>query len=160
MKINEILYERSFDVPLEKRKAVGELIKKTREEKKLTLVEVSEKSRVGISDLHKIENGIKIKINPFQLKAIGNGLNVDYKIFYKIVGFLEEEDFNSAKDNKVVKNELKNFKIELIEKFLQNSKGKISEENFKSTLDILLKLPDSKLESWLSYGEFLIKNTK
>ena len=35
--------ERSFDVPLEKRKAVGELIKKTREEKKLTLVEVSRK---------------------------------------------------------------------------------------------------------------------
>lgn len=160
MNIDEIVYERSFDVPLENRKMVGELIKKTREEKKLTLVDISEKSKVGLSDLHKIENGTKIKINPFQLKAIGSVLNVDYKIFYKIAGFLDEKDFNSDKDNKVIKNELKNFKIELIEKFLQNSKGKISEENFKSTLDILLKLPDSKLESWLSYGEFLIKNTK
>ena len=160
MNINEMLYSRSFDVPLENRKTVGELIKRTREEKKLTLIDISEKSKVGLSDLHKIEYGTKIKINPFQLKAIGIALNIDYKILYKIVGFLDEEDFNSNNDNTLVKSELKDFQIELIENFLKNSKGKVSEADLKEVLELLLNLPDEKIKSWISYGKFLSCNIK
>lgn len=156
--INEIVYNRSFDVPLENRKSVGELIKNIREEKKMTLIEISEKSKVGLSDLHKIEYGTKIKINPFQLKAIGLALNVDYKIFYRIVGFLDDDDFISEKKNNLIENQIKNFKTELIEKFLKDTEGKISEAHLKEVLDILSNLPKDKTESWISYGKFLIKN--
>lgn len=109
---------------------------------------------------NKIEYGTKIKINPFQLKAIGIALNIDYKIFYKIVGFLDEEDFNSSSNSSLVKNELKDFQIELIENFLKNSKGKVSEANLKIILDILLDLPNSKISSWISYGKFLLNDSK
>lgn len=160
MTIDNIVYNRSFDIPLKNRKSVGELIKKIREEKKMTLADISDKSKVSLSDLHKIEYGTKIKINPFQLKAIGIALNIDYKIFYKIVGFLDEEDFNSSSDSSLIKNELKDFQIELIENFLKNSKGKVSEANLKEVLEILLNLPDEKIKSWISYGKFLFYNTK
>lgn len=160
MTIDEIVYNRSFDIPVENRKSVGELIKKIREEKKMTLADISDKSKVGLSDLHKIEYGTKIKINPFQLKAIGIALNIDYKIFYKIVGFLDDEDFNSNRDDTLIKTELKNFKTELIENFLETSKGKVSEANLKMVLDILSNLSDDKINSWVSYGKFLLNDIK
>lgn len=84
-----------FEIDINKRKELGEYIKKLRIERELTLVEISKKSQVGLSDLHKIENGTKLKINPFQLKAIGNVLKIDYKIFYKICDFLEDKDYSN-----------------------------------------------------------------
>lgn len=156
----DFIDERNFEIPQSRRTELGIYIKKLREEKKLSLTQLANLTKINVADLHKIEHGTKNKVNPFQLKALSKVLQIDYKIFYKAVGFLDEEDFYSDKNNKVIKNEFKNFKIELIENFLQNSKVKISEENFKLTLDIFFKLSDNKLESWLSYGKFLIKNTK
>lgn len=83
-----------FEIDINKRKDLGEYIKKLRIERELTLVEISKKSQVSLSDLHKIENGTKLKINPFQLKAIGNVLKIDYKIFYKLCDFLEDKDYS------------------------------------------------------------------
>ena len=147
-----------FNIPLENRVILGTQIKLIREDKKVTLTDISDLSKIGVSDLHKIEHGTKIRINPLQLKALGLALNIDYKIFYKIVGFLDEEDFNFSKDNSLVKNELKNFQIELLEKFLKDSKGKVSEANLKEVLKILLNLSDEKIKSWIFFGKFLLFN--
>ena len=156
MKIDEIVYERKFDIPQEKRKEIGEYIKNIREEKFITLSEISEKTGITISDLHKIEHGNKIKINPFQLKGIGRALNIDYKEFYKIVGFLEESDF-SSKNVLTQPIERINFKEDLISSFLQKN-TKISEKNLGQFLEILSKLSEDKVINYILYGKFLTEN--
>lgn len=84
-----------FEVDLEKRQKLGNYIAKIRKEKELSLVDISKKTKIGLSDLHKIEKGTKQKINPFQLKEISSILMIDYKIFYKICDFLDEKDFHN-----------------------------------------------------------------
>ena len=49
-----------FEIDITKRKELGEYIQKLRIERELTLVEICKKSQVGLSDLHKIENGTKL----------------------------------------------------------------------------------------------------
>ncbi len=83
--------KKTFDVPEEKRKYLGDFLKKLRFEKEFGLNQLSLKTGVNIADLHKIENGTKKKINPYQLKEIAEGLKIDYRELYKIVGYLEEE---------------------------------------------------------------------
>lgn len=158
MKIDEIIYERSFDIPVDKRKKVGSLIKQIREDKKIKLAEMSEKSGVGLSDLHKIEYGNKNKINPFQLKSIAVTLGIDYKFLYKIVGFLEENDFESSVSMLTPVKTIKDFREEVFEEFLANNQKKVSETQLKRCLDILNTLAEDKLLNWLSYGDFLKTN--
>ena len=128
---------RKFDVDLRKRQELGNYIKEIRKEKELTLVEVSEKSRVGISDLHKIENGAK------------NILMVDYKIFYKICGFLEEKDF----DNGNLINQKTYLKEDLI-KMLNTHYPKI---DIKTFFNALKNLKKSQIKEILLFIDF-IKN--
>lgn len=91
----ENICERNFEISEKKRKELGEYIKKIREEKNISLTQLADLTKINVSDLHKIEKGTKNKVNPFQLKAISKILQVDYKIFYRIVNFLEDKDFNS-----------------------------------------------------------------
>lgn len=99
-----------FEIDIHKRKELGDYIKKLRKEKELSLTQLADLTKINIADLHKIENGSKLKINPFQLKALGNVLKVDYKIFYKICGFLEDKDYS----NNLLKSESIYSKQELI----------------------------------------------
>lgn len=140
---------RKFDVDLRKRQELGNYIKQIRKEKELTLVEISKKSQVGLSDLHKIENGTKIKINPFQLKALSEILMVDYKIFYKICGFLEEKDF----DNENLINQKTYLKEDLI-RMLNTHYPKI---DIKTFFNALKNLKKSQIKEILLFIDF-IKN--
>ncbi|MCS5421878.1 MULTISPECIES: helix-turn-helix domain-containing protein [Psychrilyobacter] len=81
-----------YVVNSEKRKKLGEYIKKIREQKKLGMNQLSIKISVTNSLISKLENGLTQKISPFLLKEIAKGLRVDYKELYKIVGYLEEDD--------------------------------------------------------------------
>ena len=81
-----------YVVNSEKRKKLGEYIKKIREQKKLGMNQLSIKISVTNSLISKLENGLTQKISPFLLKEIANGLRIDYKELYKIVGYLEEKD--------------------------------------------------------------------
>ncbi|CAK7031743.1 helix-turn-helix transcriptional regulator [Fusobacterium varium] len=91
----ELICEKNFEISQSRRKELGEYIKALREEKKISLTQLADLTKINVSDLHKIEHGTKNKVNPFQLKAISNVLQVDYKIFYRMANFLENKDFNS-----------------------------------------------------------------
>lgn len=140
---------RKFDVDLRKRKELGNYIKQLRKEKELTLIEIYKKTKVAVSDLHKIENGTKNKINPFQLKALSEILMVDYKIFYKMCGFLEEKDF----DNENLINQKTYLKEDLI-RMLNTHYPKI---NIKTFFNSLKDLKKSQIKEILLFIDF-IKN--
>lgn len=142
-----------FEIDINKRKELGQYIKKLRVERELTLVEIYKKSQVGLSDLHKIENGTKLKINPFQLKALGNVLKIDYKIFYKICGFIEDKDYS----NNLLKNESIYSKQELINDL------NIYYKNFDliTLLSSVEKLKKSDINEVLLFIDFIkIRNEK
>lgn len=142
-----------FEIDINKRKELGQYIKKLRVERELTLIEICKKSQVDLSDLHKIENGTKLKINPFQLKALGNILKVDYKIFYKICGFIEDKDYS----NNLLKNESIYSKQELINDL------NIYYKNFDliTLLSSLEKLKKSEINEVLLFIDFIkIRNEK
>ena len=88
----------------EKRKQLGNYIKEARLAhlpNKLGLNELAEITGTASSLISNLENGKIQKINPFLLQDIASGLEIDYKILYKIVGFLnEDENIIENKKNK------------------------------------------------------------
>lgn len=93
MDFKDMIFEKNFEISKEKRLKIANYIKTLRENKKMTLSQLADESGLNIADVHKIEHGTKNKINPFQLQALGDVLEIDYKIFYTMVGFLDPEDF-------------------------------------------------------------------
>lgn len=87
-----------YVVPEEIRKKLGFYIKERREKLGIGLNQISVKTDVASSLWSRLENGKVLKINPFLLKKIGEGLKIDYKELYKIVGYLDE-DKNEIKSN-------------------------------------------------------------
>lgn len=106
------------------RKELGNFIKEKREAKSVGLNQLAMKIGVVNSLISKLENGITQKISPFLLMKIAQGLNLDYKELYKIVGYLSEEDF---KEEDVLKKENTELKEQLL-KYKENT-------NF-STIDV------------------------
>lgn len=87
-----------YVVPEEIRKKLGLYIKERREKLGIGLNQISVKTDVASSLWSRLENGKVLKINPFLLKKIGEGLKIDYKELYRIVGYLDE-DKNEIKSN-------------------------------------------------------------
>lgn len=87
-----------YVVPEEIRKKLGLYIKEKREKLGIGLNQISVKTDVASSLWSRLENGKVLKINPFLLKKIGEGLKIDYKELYRIVGYLDE-DKNEIKSN-------------------------------------------------------------
>lgn len=87
--------ENRYIVSKEKREKLGNYIKETRLNhipNKIGLNELAEITNSSNSLISNIENGKIQRINPFLLQDIAKGLEIDYKILYRIVGFLNEED--------------------------------------------------------------------
>lgn len=80
-----------YVVPVEIREKLGAYIKARRDELAIGLNQISVKTGVASSLWSRLENGKVLKINPFLLKKIGEGLKIDYKELYKIVGYLDED---------------------------------------------------------------------
>lgn len=81
-----------YIIPEEVRTKLGEYIKNIREQNGLGLNQLAVKIDVVSSLLSRLENGKVLKVNPFLLKKISEGLKIDYKELYKIVGYLEEDE--------------------------------------------------------------------
>lgn len=90
---------KSYDVPEEKRKELGNYIKSLREKRKYGFNQFALKSNLNVADLNRIEKGDKKKINAFQLRNIATALRIDYKELYKIVGYLDEDNDEKEKSN-------------------------------------------------------------
>lgn len=85
----------SFDVPVEKRKKLAQYIKKLRLEKKYGFNQFALKANINVGDLNRLEKGEKKKVNAFQLMNIASALGIDYKKLYKIIGYLDEKDYDT-----------------------------------------------------------------
>lgn len=86
MKINKA------EVNEEARIKLGKIIDELRNKRNLGFNQLALKSGVNVRSLNEILNGNSKKINPFFLQNIANALGIDYKEFYKIVGYLEEDN--------------------------------------------------------------------
>ena len=111
MENKNLTCEKKFEILQNQKIELGKYIKTLREEKGISLTQLANLTKINISDLCKIENGNKNKVNPFHLKIIANIFQIDYKIFYKIVNFLDEKDFSSIGN---LQNEKNYSKKELI----------------------------------------------
>lgn len=76
---------------------LGKLIDDLRNRKNLGFNQLAMKSGVNVRSLNEILNGNSKKINPFFLQNIANALGIDYREFYKIVGYLEEDNNSNIK---------------------------------------------------------------
>lgn len=91
-----------YIIPEEVRTKLGEYIKNIREQNGLGLNQLAVKIDVVSSLLSRLENGKVLKVNPFLLKKISEGLKIDYKELYKIVGYLEEDEEMPQIETKLV----------------------------------------------------------
>ena len=166
-------YEKYFLIPLEKRNTLGKFINKMRRENNLTLTQLSEKSNISPPELHKIEHSAKSKISPFQLKLLGRALDIDYKILYVIVGFLEEEDFGENKSyvQKIIENNKNeniendqlvvfDFKRDILDDILDKCNNKLSSDELEKLRELLNSLKKEEITSWLQYGGFIKSDVK
>lgn len=84
-----------YVIPKERREKLGEYIKDLRTNKcskKYGVNELADIVGITSSLISNLENGKIQKINPFLLKDVANALEIDYKILYKMVGFIDEVD--------------------------------------------------------------------
>lgn len=79
----------------DKRKKLGEFIRDLRMNKnsrKYGVNELAEAIGVNNSVISNLENGKIQKINPFLLQDVAKVLEVDYRILYRIIGFLDDRE--------------------------------------------------------------------
>lgn len=101
------------DVPIELREKLAEFLNTLKEERKLGFNQLSLKAGINAKSLNLILKGETKRINPYQLKKIASALKIDYKELYKMVGYLEEEDFKNKKE--INKSEVKFIDVKIIE---------------------------------------------
>ena len=134
-----------YSVPEDKRKKLGQFIKNKRIEKKLGHNQLSVKIDIQKSLLSRLENGLILKINPFMLKKVAAGLDIDYKELYKIIGYLETNDFTIVNNNEIYHEELEKLDLNI-------SLSKEKCEEYKNDI--------RKYEDFLDYLEALEKESK
>lgn len=135
-----MMEENRYSVSKERRIELGNYIKKARlnhTPNKLGLNELAEITNSSNSLISNLENGKIQRINPFLLQDIANGLEIDYKILYKIVGFLDEEEPSIEEPSE-----------------RKNSSVIIWEKNKKEVIDIS-SLSNKRLIELKRYIEFL-----
>lgn len=135
-----MMEENRYSVSKERRIELGNYIKKARlnhTPNKLGLNELAEITNSAGSLISNLENGKIQRINPFLLQDIAKGLEVDYKILYKIVGFLDEEEPSIEEPSE-----------------RKNSSVIIWEKNEKEVIDIS-SLSNKRLIELKRYIEFL-----
>ena len=79
------------EISEELRVKLGNYIEELRQKKDYGFNQLALKSGVNVKSLNEIIYGKSKKVNPFHLQKIAKALNVDYKEFYRIVGYLDEE---------------------------------------------------------------------
>lgn len=133
------------------RKELGNYIKDRREAKTVGLNQLVMKIGVVNSLISKLENGITQKISPFLLIKVAQGLGIDYKELYKIVGYLSEEDFKEAE---VLKKENYELKEELL-KYKESNEKQESKNILNFEIIDASGLSTQEIEHLKNYIEFM-----
>lgn len=88
------------EIPEEMRSELGDFIENLRIEKNIGFNQLAVKIGMNVRTLNEIINGKMKRIIPYHLQKIAYGLKIDYKELYKIVGYLNDDDFNEAEELK------------------------------------------------------------
>jgi len=159
----------SFDysVAEEKRIKLGKYIRKVREDRNLGHNQFCLKINLQQSLLSRLENGKILKINPFMLKQVAEGLKLDYKELYKIIGYLDEiEDHSIAKPLNASSSLDESLQIPIHGRLI-NGYGYLNSKYEKKTMKVLnnknfgenmfaMTVDGSSMEPEVTKGSFLL----
>ncbi len=120
----------SIEIPVELREALGKYIEELRIKNNLGFNQLSFKIGMNVRTLNEIINGKMKRIIPYHLKKIAYGLKIDYKDLYKMVDYLEQEDFLELENYKNKYAELEK-KYEDLEKKYEDLEKKLKKDNNK-----------------------------
>ncbi|MGL5203097.1 helix-turn-helix domain-containing protein [Cetobacterium sp.] len=155
MVFKNLIHEKIFEVPPDKRIEMGNFLRKLRESKKLSFLQLAELSNVSASDIHLIERGTKNKINPFHLKALAKALDTDYKAFYLISGILNKEDFSNDHilnlDNDIVNS----ISRENLSDLILSAEFNINKIQLLEFFDIFSSFSSNEIDEVINFSKFL-----
>ena len=101
--------EKDYELSEEKAKEIGIFLKNRREELGYSTNQMLMKTDIEKSDISRIENGKKRKLNPFYLKKLAKALKLDVVELFKMVGFLDEDiEIHTKKESFEIKNAIRN----------------------------------------------------
>lgn len=83
--------ERDYELSEEKAIEIGNFLKNRREELGYSTNQMLMKTDIDKSDLSRIENGKKRKLNPIYLKKLAKALKLDVIELFKMVGYLDDD---------------------------------------------------------------------
>lgn len=100
--------EKDYELSEEKAKEIGTFLKNRREELGYSTNQMLIKTEIDKSDISRIENGKKRKLNPIYLKKLAKALKLDVIELFKMVGFLDEDiEIHTKKESFELKNVIK-----------------------------------------------------
>lgn len=106
-----------YVVPENKRLELASFLKTEREKRDLGMNQFCLKADIQSSQYSKLEKGKLAKLNPYLIQKIADGLRIDYKVLYKMIGYLREEDFQPQEPSNIDLNEAEDagYKIPVYE---------------------------------------------
>ena len=113
---------KKFEVTAENVKKVGDFLREIRESKGYSMNQVEVYTGIQRSEIKKIEEGAKKKINPLYLKELAKFYNIDLLELFRLVGYTEEFE-KKSKDRE--------FKVY---DFITDSNGEINKEIFEKKI--------------------------
>lgn len=100
--------EKDYELSEEKAKEIGNFLKNRREELGYSTNQMLMKTDIDKSDISRIENGKKRKLNPIYLKKLAKALKLDIIELFKMVGFLDEDiEIHTKKESFEIKNAMR-----------------------------------------------------
>lgn len=100
--------ERDYELTEEKAIEIGNFLKNRREELGYSTNQMLMKTDIDKSDLSRIENGKKRKLNPIYLKKLAKALKLDVIELFKMVGFLDDDiNIHTKKESFEIKNSMR-----------------------------------------------------
>ena len=106
---------------------LGRFLKEARSQKKMTITDLENESGINRADIHRLEGGQKMRLNPFQLVSLAEALEINLIDLYILVGFISKKaitDFVKKKTDERISEQLKiisytgAIKIPVFEDFL------------------------------------------
>ena len=86
----------NVEVPQELRDKLAKYLLELKEKRQLGFNQLSLKAGINVKSLNLIMNGKTKRINPYQLQKLASALKIDFKELYKIVGYLDDDDFGTS----------------------------------------------------------------
>lgn len=95
-----------FQIEKEKLIELGNYLKKIRESKDLSYGQVATYTNLNKKEIFMLENAQKKKPNPFYLKALSNFYRIDLSNLYKIIGYMDTQNYIDEIENYKIDDEM------------------------------------------------------